>query len=120
MKILIRISNPDPVDIVDILINKYKNHRSIKIINENVSFESRFNFKNISESDEHKEISKKAGIYVNISAKVLKGSSNVCNAVLIDIWNFEILERQNFRQNLKVTDITPVYIKKDPTLVENY
>ena len=26
----------------------------------------------------------------------------------------------NFPQNLKLTDITPVYKKKDPTLVENY
>ena len=45
--------NPDSrsLDNVDIAINKYKNHPSIKMINENVSFESRFNFKDISESD---------------------------------------------------------------------
>ena len=33
------------LDNVDIAINKCKNHPSIKLINENVSFESRFNFK---------------------------------------------------------------------------
>ena len=64
--------------------------------------------------------SKKVGIFGNIPAKVFKESSNVCNAVLRDIWNFEILEKQNFPQNLKLADITPVYKKKDPTLVENY
>ena len=64
--------------------------------------------------------SKKVGIFGYIAVKVLKESSNVCNAVLRDIWNFEILEKQNFPQNLKLADITPVYKKKDPTLVENY
>ena len=83
--------NPDSrsLDNVDIAINKYKNHPSIKMINENVSFESRFNFKDISESDIQKEISnlnsKKVGIFGNIPAKVFKESSNVCNAVLRDI-----------------------------------
>ena len=33
------------LDNVDIAINKYKNHPSLKMINENISFESRFNFK---------------------------------------------------------------------------
>ena len=44
-------------DDVDIAISKYKNHPSIKMIDENVSFESRFFFKDISESDILKEIS---------------------------------------------------------------
>ena len=86
------------------------------MINEHVSFESRFSFKGISQSDIQKEISnlnsKKAGSFGNIPAKVLKESSDVCNAVLRDIWNFEILEKQNFPQNLKLADITPVYKKK--------
>ena len=63
---------------VDVAINKYKNHPSIKIVNENVSFESRFNFKDIRESDIQKEISnlnlKRAGIFGNMPAKVLKES----------------------------------------------
>ena len=108
-------------DDVDIAISKYKNHPSIKMINKNVSFESRFSFKDISESDILKEISnlnsKKVGTLGN--TKVLKESSNACNTVLRDIWNFEILRKQNFPQNLKLADITPVYKKKDPTLAEN-
>ena len=111
-------------DDVDIAISKYKNHPSIKMINENVSFESRFSFKDISEPDILKEISnlnsKKVGTLGNIPTKVLKESSNACNTVLRDIWNFEILRKQNFPQNLKLADITPVYKKKDPTLTENY
>ena len=60
------------------------------------------------------------GIFGNIPAKVFKRSSNVCNAVFGDIWNFEILEKQNFPRNLKFADVTPVYKKKDPTLFGNY
>ena len=40
--------------------------------------------------------------------------------MLRDIWNFELLEKQNFSQNLKLADKTPVYQERDPTLVENY
>ena len=40
--------NLDPVDIIT---EKYKNHPSIKIINENIQFDSRFSFKEISEDD---------------------------------------------------------------------
>ena len=42
------------------------------------------------------------------------------NCTLKDIWNYEMLGKQNFSKNLKLADITPVYKKKDPTLVENY
>ena len=57
---------------------------------------------------------KKAGMFGNIPIKVLKEPSNVCNVLLRDIWNFQILGEQNFLQNIKLADITPVYKKKDP------
>ena len=60
------------------------------------------------------------GTLGDIPTKVFKESSSACNTVLRDIWNFEILRKQNFSQNLKLADITPVYKKKDPTLAENY
>ena len=37
----------------------------------------------------------------------------------ISIWNLEILEKQNFQQNLKLGDIIPAYKKKHSTLVKN-
>ena len=64
--------------------------------------------------------SKKVGTFGNISTKVLKTSSDICNKVLQKIWNSEILKKQYFSQNLKLSDIIPVYKKKDLTLVENY
>ena len=79
-------------DGVDTAINKYKSLLSIKITNENVSFESRLNFKDTSESDIRKEFSnlnsKKAEIFGNIPTKVPEESSSVCNAVLRDVWSF--------------------------------
>ena len=94
------------------------------MINEKVRFESRFRFKEVSNLDIEREIShlntKKVGTFGNIPTKVLKESSNVCNSTLKDIWNYEILGKQNFSKNLILADITPVYKKKDPILVKNY
>ena len=111
----------DPIDNV---ILKYKNHPSIIMINQNVSFESKFNFQVVNENDIKQEVSnlnsKKTGTFGNISTKMLKSSSEICNKVLTNIWNFEILENHNFSSKLKLADITLVYKKNDRTLVENY
>ena len=117
-------ANSRSKDGADVAIEKYKDHPSIKLINENVSFESRFSFKEIRESDIQKEVSnlnsKKARTFGNIPTNVLKDSSDIFNSILQDIWNYEILVKQYSPKNLKLADMTPVYKKKDPTLVENY
>ena len=51
---------------------------------------------------------------------MLKSSSEICNVVLQNIWNSEILGKLCFPDKLKLAEVTPVYKKKDPTLVENY
>ena len=109
-------------DPVDIALEKFKDHPSVKVIKENVSTESLFQFTEISLSEMTKELSslnsKKTGTFGNIPFKVLKISSDICNKVLQKIWNSEILGKQYFPQNLKLADITPAF--KDPTLAENY
>ena len=50
-------------------------------------------------------------MFINIPTKVLNESSDVYNAVVRDVWNFEIFEKQNFSQNLKLADITPILVK---------
>ena len=111
-------------DPIDYAIAKYKNHLGIIMINENVSFESRFNFTAVNEDDIQREIlnlnPKKPGTFGNIPTKMLKSLSEICNVALQNIWNSEILGKLNFPNKLKLADITPVYKKKDPTLVENY
>ena len=111
-------------DPIDYDIAKYKNHPSIIMINENVSFESRFSFTTVNEENIQRESldlnSKKPGTFGNIPTKMLKSSSDICNFALQNVWNSEILGKLYFPNKLKLADITPVYKKKDPTLVENY
>ena len=111
-------------DPIGYAIAKYKNHPSIIMINENVSFESRFSFTAVNEDDIQREIlnlnPKKPGTFGNIPTKMLKSSSEICNVALQNIWSSEILRKLYFPNKLKLADITPVYKKKDPTLVENY
>ena len=111
-------------DPIDYAIAKYKNHPSIIMINENVSFESRFSFTAVNEDDIQREIlnlnPKKPGTFGNVPTKMLKSSSEICNVALQNIWYSEILGKLCFPNKFKLADITPVYKKRDPTLVENY
>ena len=117
-------ANSRSKDGVDVAIEKYKDHPSIKMTKKNISFKSRFSFKEIRESDIQKEVSNlnfnKVRTFENVPTKVLKDSFDICNSVLQDIWKYEILGKQYFPKNLKLTDITPVYQKKDATSIENY
>ena len=114
----INIISDDPIDYV---IAKYKNHLTIVIVNENVSFESQFSFMAVNENDIQRGIfnlnPKKPGTFGNIPTKMLKSFSEICNVVLQNIWNSNILGKLYFPNKLKLVDITPVYKKKDPTLV---
>ena len=64
--------------------------------------------------------SKKVGTFGNIPTKVLKTSSEICNKVLLEIWNSEILAKQHLPRDIKLADIKPVFKKKDSALAENY
>ena len=46
--------------------------------------------------------------------------SDICSPILANIWNEEILLNKNFPENLKLTDVSPIFEKKDNTFVENY
>ena len=77
--------NPISDDPIDYAIAKYKNHPSIIMINENVSFESRFSFTTVNEENIQREIldlnSKKPVTFGNIPTKMLKSSSEICNVL---------------------------------------
>ena len=115
----IKYISDDPIDYA---IVKYKNRPSIIMINENVSFESRFSFTAVNEDDIQRKMlnlnSKKPGTFGNVPTNMLKSSSEICNVALQNIWNSEILGKLFFPNKLKLADITPVYKKKDPTLVD--
>ena len=99
-------------DPIDYAIVKYKNHPIIIMINENVSLESGFSSTAVNEDDIQREIlnlnSKKPGTFGNTPTKMLKSSSKICNVVLQNISNSEILRKLYFPNKLKLSDITPV------------
>ena len=64
--------------------------------------------------------SKKAGTFGNIPTKVLNTSSEICNKVLSEIWNSEILAKQHLSRDIKLANIKLVFNKKHPALAENY
>ena len=94
-------------------IAKNKNHPSIIMVNENVSFESRFSFMAVNEDDIQRQTLnlnlKKPGAFGNIPTKMLKSSSEICNVVLQKMQNSaEILGKLYFPSKFKLADITPV------------
>ena len=108
-------------------IAKYKNHPSIIMINEKTSFESRFSFRAVNEDNIKRETfnlnskkKKKTVTFENIPTKMLKSSFRICDVVLQNIGNPVILVNLYFPNKLELAEITPVYKKKDPTIVENY
>ena len=83
LSVVINSISDDPIYYA---IAKNKNHPSIIMVNENVSFESRFSFTAVNEDNIQREIlnlnSKKPGAFGNIPTKMLKSSSEICNVVL--------------------------------------
>ena len=79
------------------------------MINEYVSFESRFSFTAVNEDNIQQEIlnlnSKKPGTFGNIPTKMLKNTSDICNVAPQNIWKSEVLGKLYFPNKLKLTDM---------------
>ena len=56
----------------------------------------------------------------SMQAKVLKETSDICSPVLQQIWNYQILKKCQFPENLKLADITPAFKKEGKNLAKNY
>ena len=104
-------------------ISKYKFHPSILLIRKHLKSNDVFSFKTAETGDIEKEISninpKNTITSKSIPPKVLKKSAKVLAIVLHKLFNYSI-EKSDFPQNLKLTDITPVYKKNDPLDKTNY
>ena len=83
-----------------------------------------FEFEEVNLNDMEKEIlnlnTRKAVASNSIQAKVLKKTSDICSPMLQQIWNYEIFKKCQFRENLKLTDIAPVFKKEDKNLAKKY
>ena len=107
----------------DEVIDYYKEHPSIKSINNHVDVNQFFHFKNIENSTTSKKLKNlqinKASGFDNISATFLKLSANHIGPSLTTIINNSI-KATSFPDNNKRAEITPLYKKSDQLAKENY
>ena len=98
-------------DPVDKAIDKYKFHPSILLIQKHLKNHDVFSLKTVEIGDIEKEINninpKKATTSNSIPPKILKKASKVSASVSLKLFNNSI-ENNDFPQNLKLVDITPV------------
>ena len=115
---------PDLADQVELAIKKFEHHPSIKTIKQNICLRNNFFFKTVNNYEVSEEIANlnnsKQGTFGNIPTKIIKDTTEICTPILVNIWNKTMLKNYVFETNLKTADITPVFKKKDRTLVENY
>ena len=117
--------NLKPLDKNKFDIDIFENHISIKKIYEtfpNIIPEN-FHFKEVSKDDVRKEIGnlniKKLSTYGSIPASILKQCVDVYLPYLTDSVNY-LLRENTFPEELKHSDVIPVYKKLDPLKKENY
>ena len=115
-------------DPVDRAIYKYKFHSGILLIKSKLENQELFTFQPISKLDMEKEIQStdfKTATTKNTTpsetpplSKILEISRNTFAEFLYNLFN-ECLITGNVHDNLKLADIIPIFMKKDPLNKEN-
>ena len=106
-------------------VNEFENHISIKMIHEKYpeTLPESFKFQLVSHNEVQKEIenldTKKSSTYGSIPATILKHYVNAYLPHLTNSINYSI-QNSSFPQELKLSEVTPVYKKLDPLQKENY
>ena len=106
-------------------VNEFENHISIKMIHEKYPeiLPESFKFQFLSNNEVKKEIenldTKKSSTYGSIPATILKQCLNVYLPHFTNSINYPI-QHSNFPQELKLSEVIPVYKKLDPLQKENY
>ena len=117
---LLSESNAD--DPISSIISKYCKHPSIVKIKEMIK-PTEFRFKEVSHLEILNELNelnpKKSTPFKNIPIRLLKENTDICGTVLQNIINNEI-KNNNFPDELKLADVTPIFKKGDKTNAKNY
>ena len=99
------------------IIVKYQFHPSILIIKNKIENTNTFHFKHVMLSDIKNEINglnpNKATTHNNIPPKIIWQSAEVTGNTLQLLFN-NAISNSEFPENLKLTDVTPVFNKKGP------
>ena len=108
---------------LDDIIDKYKQHESIKVIKSDQTESNTFSFKQISTSELESVINdlkiNKGSLSNSIPAKILKENSNAHILNLKNVINKSIASC-TFPNKLKLAEVIPVYKKSDSLNRENY
>ena len=91
-----------------------KNHSSTKLTKGKIIHYDEFNFEPIYKNNIFKEIVdidiSKHGTFGNIQR--LKKVDDICEPILTNIWNVEIVKNKTFSGTFELVDITPIFQKK--------
>ncbi len=102
---------PESSDDIDDIIKRYEKHPSVLKINENVTLDEKFTFKDIGEKDVNDVIysidPKKASTENDIPAKILRGSGPVIASYLSEIYNSS-KNGGKFPSSLKEGTVIPI------------
>ena len=112
--------NADPIEII---LQNYDEHPSIVKIREHINETAIFSFKKVNETQietEIKEInSKKAPGADGIPANILKETVDILKSPLTQLYNISV-ENQQFPNNLKYANVTPLFKKDENIDKTNY
>ena len=107
----------DVLDPVEKCINKYHFHPSILLIKNRIKLPNLFSFHAVERNDMMRELlkidPKKANTENSILSKTLVLSADISPDILQNLFN-DMLSTDNFPDNIKYTDITPVFKKRNP------
>ena len=110
-------------EVIDNILDRYKNHPSILKIKENVVIGEKFTFSPTTQDDMYDKIKaldpKKASIKNDIPVRALIGTNDIVSNHLKNVFNSS-LEKEKFPTSLKEADITPIYKDKERTSKKNY
>ena len=111
------------VNRIDDIIMKFRDHPSIKKINENVSFENRFAFKDITEDDMFKTITKidtsKASMKNDIPPKIILGMADILCGPLTEMFN-DAKKSEKYPKPFKTADVTGLPKTRDKQNKKKY
>ena len=104
------------------IIERYKNHPSIRIIKSHLNDNDSFCFSEISNNNMRSiimELDSSKNISSSIPTKILKMNSDLCQIYITAIYNNSLI-MTNCPQKLKLADITPIHKGGDTTTKRNY
>ena len=109
--------------IIDVILDSYKNHPSVLLIKGNTKNSKVFKFRKVTEAEVKKVMEsldcKKAIGFDSIPAKILKESIHILVTPLTSIIN-QCIEEQTFPSSAKIATIFPSFKKLDRLLKCNY